>query len=151
MPKKKTTTKRKTTRDKRAIDQPKAVELLPRPEDLLQHVPPRRQAKGGRVRLTNHKARSRWFQTRASWPVREAAVNRLVRERMRVEKALAAPANITASWECVGPTNIGGRITSLAVTLRTRNVFGPGRPVAVCGTAATADNHGNRAGVIRIF
>src|SRR4030081_1546106 len=86
----------------------------PRPEDGLQPVPPRTRAKGGAVRLTSHKARSRWFQTRASWPVREASVNRLVRERMRVEKALAAPSNITSSWECVGPTNIGGRITSLA-------------------------------------
>src|SRR3977135_391226 len=78
--------------------------------DELQPVPPMRRAKGGKVRLTSHKARSRWFQTRAAWPVREASVNRLVRERMRVEKALAAPANITSSWECVGPTNIGGRI-----------------------------------------
>ncbi|HEY3040394.1 MAG TPA: hypothetical protein VGJ66_16775 [Pyrinomonadaceae bacterium] len=66
------------------------------------------------VRLTSHKARSRWFQTRASWPVREAPVNTLVRERLRVEKALSAPANVTAQWECVGPTNIGGRITCLA-------------------------------------
>ncbi len=86
----------------------------PRPGDILQPVSPRKRAKGGLVRLTSHKARSRWFQTRASWPVREPSVNRLVRERMRVEKSLAAPANITAQWECVGPTNIGGRITSLA-------------------------------------
>jgi photosystem II stability/assembly factor-like uncharacterized protein len=73
-----------------------------------------RKQKVQSVRLSNHKARSRWFQTRASWPVREAPVNRLVRERMRVEKALAVPANVTSQWECVGPTNIGGRITCLA-------------------------------------
>lgn len=66
------------------------------------------------IRLTSHKARSRWFQTRAAWPVREAPVNRLVSERLRVEKALATPADVTAQWECVGPTNIGGRITCLA-------------------------------------
>lgn len=66
------------------------------------------------VRLSSHKARSRWFQTRTTWPVREAPVNRLVRERTRVEKALATPTNVPAEWEAVGPTNIGGRLTSLA-------------------------------------
>jgi photosystem II stability/assembly factor-like uncharacterized protein len=45
--------------------------------------------------------------------VREAPVNKLVHERGRVEKALAPPPQITAEWEPVGPTNIGGRITSL--------------------------------------
>lgn len=74
----------------------------------------RRKGKVQSIRLTSHKARSRWFQTRASWPVREAPVHRLVRERQRVEKSLAPPANIPAQWECVGPTNIGGRITCLA-------------------------------------
>lgn len=69
--------------------------------------------KGGVVRLTSHKARSRWFQTRASWPVREASVNQLVQERRRVERSLAPPAKVTTQWECVGPKNIGGRITSL--------------------------------------
>jgi photosystem II stability/assembly factor-like uncharacterized protein len=104
-----------TKRGNRSGAQVKARKLTqPEPEDLLQPVPRRKDAKGGVVRLTNHKARSRWFQTRASWPVREAPVNRLVRERARVEKSLAAPANITAQWECVGPTNIGGRITCLA-------------------------------------
>jgi photosystem II stability/assembly factor-like uncharacterized protein len=75
---------------------------------------PRTRGKLQSIRLTSHKARSRWFQTRASWPVREAPVNRLVRERNRVEKSLAVPADVTSQWECVGPTNIGGRITSLA-------------------------------------
>jgi hypothetical protein len=75
---------------------------------------PRKKGKLQSVRLTSHKARSRWFQARTSWPVREAAVTKLVRERARAEKALAAPANVTSEWESVGPTNIGGRITSLA-------------------------------------
>jgi photosystem II stability/assembly factor-like uncharacterized protein len=82
--------------------------------DVLGPVPPKRAGKGGVVRLTSHKARSRWFQSRAAWPVREASVNRLIRERNRAEKSLATPYDITAQWECVGPTNIGGRITSLA-------------------------------------
>jgi photosystem II stability/assembly factor-like uncharacterized protein len=74
----------------------------------------RRKKRGGRVRLSHHKVRGRWFQARSAWPVREAPVHTLIRERTRVEKSLAPPPNITASWECVGPTNIGGRITSLA-------------------------------------
>lgn len=71
------------------------------------------KVRGARVRLTHHKARSRWFQARSAWPVREAPVHTLIRERERAAKALAPAANIGSSWECVGPTNIGGRITSL--------------------------------------
>lgn len=85
-----------------------------KPAEEIQAVPPSPRPKGGKARLTSHKARSRWFQTRASWPVREASTSRLVRERARAEKALAAPVDMPAQWECVGPTNIGGRITSLA-------------------------------------
>jgi photosystem II stability/assembly factor-like uncharacterized protein len=106
---------KRAKRRKPSSGQAKAEELSTNGrEGVLQPVPPKRRAKGGVVRLTNHKVRSRWFQTRASWPVREAPVNRLVRERARVEKSLGAPSNITSQWECVGPTNIGGRITSLA-------------------------------------
>jgi photosystem II stability/assembly factor-like uncharacterized protein len=126
MPKKKTikAATKQTKRAKKSSGQPnrgqrssggKAVELSPVGRaDELQPIPPMRRAKGGKVRLTSHKARSRWFQTRASWPVREASVSRLVRERARAEKSLAAPADVIGQWECVGPTNIGGRITSLA-------------------------------------
>src|SRR6266481_7508458 len=154
MPKKKANkiTHKKARRTRRSSVETRGDEAPPpRPEELLQPVPPRRQAKGGAVRLTSHKARSRWFQTRASWPVREASINRLVRERMRVEKALAAPANITSSWECVGPTNIGGRITSLRVTPCIRSAFGREQPEAVCGKAWMPDRPGNRAGAIRTF
>src|SRR5438477_5663392 len=70
--------------------------------------------RGANVRLSHHKARGRWFQARSAWPVREAPVHTLIRERNRVEKSLAPATNIAASWECVGPTNIGGRITALA-------------------------------------
>jgi len=38
----------------------------------------------------------------------------LLFERLRVAKSLAVPHNINAQWECAGPTNIGGRVTSLA-------------------------------------
>src|SRR5258705_5203964 len=84
------------------------------PTEVVLSAVPRTKGKLHSVRLTSHKARSRWFQARASWPVREAPVNRLLRERLRVEKSLAVPRNVTSQWECVGPTNIGGRITSLA-------------------------------------
>src|SRR5436190_11456556 len=75
---------------------------------------PRKKRQGPSIRLSNHKARSVWFQTRATWPVREAPVKTLVSERTRVQKALAPPANISNSWESVGPTNIGGRLTCIA-------------------------------------
>jgi photosystem II stability/assembly factor-like uncharacterized protein len=74
----------------------------------------RRKKRGGKVRLSHHKVRGRWFQARSAWPVREAPVHTLIRERNRVEKSLTPATGVTASWECVGPTNIGGRITSLA-------------------------------------
>jgi photosystem II stability/assembly factor-like uncharacterized protein len=92
-------------------------------EDLItgQIQPQRQLASGPRKqrlegsppsRLSNHKSRSVWFQARAAWPVREAPVRALVRERIRAGKALA-PLPGTAQWQCVGPTNIGGRLTSL--------------------------------------
>jgi photosystem II stability/assembly factor-like uncharacterized protein len=37
-----------------------------------------------------------------------------VRERARAKKRLPPPVNLTSQWECIGPTNIGGRVTSLA-------------------------------------
>jgi photosystem II stability/assembly factor-like uncharacterized protein len=74
----------------------------------------RRKNRQGQVRLSQHKVRGRWFQARSSWPVREAPVHTLIRERNRVEKSLVPPPNMATSWECVGPTNIGGRITALA-------------------------------------
>src|SRR5437588_12230604 len=74
----------------------------------------RQRKKGGQVRLSHHKVRGRWFQARSAWPLREAPVQALIRERNRVEKSLAPATNIAGSWECVGPTNIGGRITALS-------------------------------------
>jgi Uncharacterized protein related to plant photosystem II stability/assembly factor len=62
-------------------------------------------------RLSSHKKRSVWFQARASWPVREAPVDILVSERHRVEKTL--PTQEAVVWKSIGPTNIGGRVTSI--------------------------------------
>jgi photosystem II stability/assembly factor-like uncharacterized protein len=63
-------------------------------------------------RLSNHKARSGWFQARAAFPFREATVEKLVNERRRSVEALPAAAG-TTPWQLAGPTNIGGRLTSI--------------------------------------
>jgi photosystem II stability/assembly factor-like uncharacterized protein len=75
---------------------------------------PKKKRHGPSVRLSNHKARTVWFQSRTTWPVREAPVRTLVRERTRVQKALSVPSDVSGDWECVGPTNIGGRVTCIA-------------------------------------
>ena len=63
-------------------------------------------------RLSNHKARSAWFQARAAFPMREAMVQKLVHERRRAVQSLPVTPG-TAQWELAGPTNIGGRLTSV--------------------------------------
>jgi photosystem II stability/assembly factor-like uncharacterized protein len=64
------------------------------------------------TRISHHKNRSAWFQARASWPVREAPVRRLVAERARAVAELD-DAPITGAWDAAGPANIGGRATSI--------------------------------------
>lgn len=112
------TTKRKTTSSR--AKRPKSVDKSSESNDKATGpgetlLPgPRKRREGPNVRLSNHKARSVWFQSRASWPVREAPVRTLVSERARAQKSLAPPADITGQWESVGPTNIGGRATCIA-------------------------------------
>src|SRR6266699_2371008 len=79
------------------------------------------------VRLSLDKKRSVWFQARSSWPVREAPVDILVRERDRVRTALKTPAT-AVKWDSIGPTNIGGRMTSI--------VCHPGKPDSIWAGAA---------------
>src|SRR5260370_41139998 len=98
------------------------LELPPPPDLIPGQIPakstlargPRKKRPGKTppTRLSNHKARSQWFQARAAWPIREASVSKVVQERTRVAKSLPA-LDGTAQWELVGPTNIGGRLTSL--------------------------------------
>src|SRR5882672_9437799 len=76
-------------------DQTKDADVVARAEVILVPGPPKKR-KLPSIRLSSHKARSRWFQTRTTWPVREAPVNKLVRERGRVEKALATPTSVAA-------------------------------------------------------
>src|SRR5574341_2564493 len=59
-----------------------------------------RRSKGGVIRLTSHKARSKWFQARSSWPVREAPISKLVTERARAKKRLGTPLEVEGNWEC---------------------------------------------------
>src|SRR6266496_3268183 len=61
---------------------------------------------------SGHKRRSVWFQARSSWPLREAPVHTLVLERNRVKADMPTPEG-APPWECIGPTNIGGRMTSV--------------------------------------
>ncbi|PYL08978.1 MAG: hypothetical protein DME33_05295 [Verrucomicrobia bacterium] len=65
-----------------------------------------------KLRHSGHKQRSVWFQARSAWPLREAPVQTLVLERNRVKRDLPTPKR-AAPWRCVGPTNIGGRMTSV--------------------------------------
>jgi photosystem II stability/assembly factor-like uncharacterized protein len=65
-------------------------------------------------RLSSHKQRSVWFRARAAWPYREADGDHLVAQRAKVgAETTSVPAD--RMWEGMGPTNIGGRCTSLVV------------------------------------
>ena len=52
-----------------------------------------------KVRLSNHKPRSQWFQSRSAWPKREAPVHTLMRERERANKSLPHALTDAARWE----------------------------------------------------
>src|SRR5437588_11350303 len=74
---------------------------------------PRKKISIPKPRHTSHKVRAQWFQARASYPIREANVQALVAERSMLEAATAPGAG--PNWQLVGPTNIGGRCTAIAV------------------------------------
>jgi photosystem II stability/assembly factor-like uncharacterized protein len=63
-------------------------------------------------RHSRHKARAAWFRSRVTWPAREAPEIKLASERRRALRTLPA-APLAAKWQMAGPTNIGGRCTSL--------------------------------------
>jgi photosystem II stability/assembly factor-like uncharacterized protein len=69
-----------------------------------------RRPAGGPSVVTTHKVRSEWFRNIAAWPLREAPVLQVVKERRRARRALEEH-DVGAEWELVGPTNIGGRMT----------------------------------------
>src|SRR5581483_10288309 len=98
------------------VDVPPREELIPgliEPQTSVARGPHKKGLEGAPPpRLEYHKKRSKWFQARAAWPYREAPTRTMVRERGLSKKALA-PAPGPAQWELVGPTNIGGRMTSI--------------------------------------
>ncbi len=63
-------------------------------------------------RVSSHKIRARWFQARASWPRREPPAGKLERERRRAASRVPVLKG-SKQWVCVGPTNIGGRLTCI--------------------------------------
>jgi photosystem II stability/assembly factor-like uncharacterized protein len=85
----------------------------PKSEVLLAPGPAKPPSGKREPRHTTHKKRSAWFQARTTWPFREADVEKLVSERARFVEAGLPPAG-TQQWEPMGPTNIGGRCTSVA-------------------------------------
>jgi photosystem II stability/assembly factor-like uncharacterized protein len=97
-------------------DVPPKDELIPgqiEPETKLTQGPGKQRAQGPpQPRLAYHKERSKWFQARAAWPLREAPTRTMVRERTQINKSLP-PAPGTAQWELAGPTNVGGRMTCI--------------------------------------
>ena len=77
--------------------------------------PPKKRRKGPpRRRHSTHKKRSQWFRNRAAYPYRDATADHLIQQRARITvQPAAVPA--AASGSLWAPTNVGGRITSLAV------------------------------------
>jgi photosystem II stability/assembly factor-like uncharacterized protein len=106
-------------------------ELIPgqvEPEMIIARGARKQRKKGAsQLRSGNHRERSRWFQARSSWPLREAPTKTMVREREQVKRSLPSlPGNTL--WELAGPTNVGGRMTSI--------VCHPTQPDRIWGGAA---------------
>ncbi len=75
----------------------------------------RRQSKKNRPDVLihrTHKARAQWFRDNAAWPQREAPTDRLVRESRRARRTLTS-LEFEEDWQLAGPTNVGGRTTSV--------------------------------------
>ncbi len=93
----------------------------PRPVTLRPGPAKARSSRRLRPRLSLHKARAAWFRARETWPLREAPEATLAAERKRVRQQLSA-ARLASQWQQVGPTNIGGRSTSISVDPRNADV-----------------------------
>jgi photosystem II stability/assembly factor-like uncharacterized protein len=116
---KKRKTRRKTSESHAPAKRP-AVEL-----DLKKA--PRKKRKSGppAPRTTTHKKRAAWFQSRTAWPYRDPSSRSLVEQRSRAA-AMLEPLAGTAQWELVGPTNVGGRMTSVCCSPSDPNVIWAG-------------------------
>ena len=103
-------TEESTTASKAAVSA--IVETHPRKPGKTPAVVERERAAADLSVVGTHKARARWFQARESWPVREAPVASLIKERTRAEFRMREAAR-AGNWKEAGPTNIGGRTTSV--------------------------------------
>lgn len=59
-----------------------------------------------------HKARSGWFRSREAWPFRETHDLDVEAQRTKFAESCSP---VEADWQFAGPSNIGGRVTSLVV------------------------------------
>ncbi len=75
---------------------------------------PRKKASRASHSHTTHKQRTAWFNAREAWPLREAPVELLLQARCDAANNIL-PLGIAGSWQQAGPTNVGGRMTSIAV------------------------------------
>ncbi|MFN0184270.1 MAG: WD40/YVTN/BNR-like repeat-containing protein [Aquabacterium sp.] len=75
---------------------------------------PRKARKSGKAaaRRSLHKKRAAWFRARITWPLREAPAGRLDDEIRRATRRLPVATGI-GTWTLAGPTNVGGRCTSI--------------------------------------
>jgi photosystem II stability/assembly factor-like uncharacterized protein len=133
----KTASRRKRARKAKS---PRRVRTKARVIDLDLSGRPRKKRRGGipAPRTTTHKKRTAWFQARVAWPYRETAAGPLLNERSRAAVALPQQPG-TDEWELVGPTNIGGRMTSVCCPSKKPNTIFAG---AAGGGVWKSDNGG---------
>ena len=110
----------KARRAAKAAPKPRLIEL-----DFSGAPKKKRPSGAPAPRTTTHKKRAAWFQARVAWPAREPSAYSLIAERSRAAEALA-PQVGTTEWEFVGPSNVGGRMTSVACAPKKPNVIWAG-------------------------
>ena len=104
----------------------RALKRAPRVDEIFGPKKKRRHGVPA-PRKTTHKKRSVWFRARVTWPLREAPITALVRERTLYSVSMPPHPGKT-EWEIVGPTNVGGRMTCA--------VCAPNRPETIWAGAA---------------
>lgn len=113
---KKTSTGGTKKRRVRARGKTRAAKKTERALESMQGTAPRkyRSRKVDPGSMSTHKARANWFNAREAWPMREAPLSRLLGARAEATQTIPAMAG-AANWAEAGPTNVGGRTTSIVV------------------------------------
>src|SRR5215813_8679850 len=96
------------TRRRTGKTRPRRTDLAPFPARSRIAMKRRRRKLG----VTTHKARALWYRDVATWPAIDTSATRVAQERTRA-RATLAPARAAGNWELAGPSNIGGRMTSV--------------------------------------